>query len=123
MHRLYSMFPLGLPGLGLGLLRLSVAISLWPLPAGLATWLGESPLFWGTSFLFIALAAGIFTPFAAGLCLLLKCVDLIKPGAMPWTWSLAMALVCLALLLLGPGAYSLDSQLYGLRVMTLRPRR
>lgn len=123
MHRLYSMFPLGRPGLGLVLLRVAVAITLWPLPSGLTMWLGEQPMYWCAGALFIALLAGVFTPVAASLCLLLKCVGFIKPDAAPVSDLFAAALMSVALLLLGPGAYSLDSQLYGHRVMTLRPRR
>ncbi len=123
MHRLYSMFPPGPPGAGLVLLRLSVAITLWPLPSGLETWLGEQPLFWCATMLFIALAAGIFTPVMATLCLLLKCIELAKPSETPLEYLLSAALASLALFLLGPGAYSLDSHLYGRRVLTLRPKR
>ncbi|RDS80849.1 hypothetical protein DWU98_12960 [Dyella monticola] len=123
MHRLYPMFPLGLPGLGLGLLRLSVAITLWPLPMGLTVWLGQKPVFVMAAVLFIALIFGVFTPFAASLGLIFKLIEIIQPISMPMEWAVAMALICLALMLLGPGAYSMDSQLYGFRVLTLRPRR
>jgi hypothetical protein len=123
MHRLYSMFPLGLPGAGLVLLRLSVAITLWPLPSGLQTWVGEQPLFWLAAMLFIALAAGIFTPVMATACLFLKCVELAKPSDASPEYLLSTALTSLALFLLGPGAYSLDSHLYGRRVLTSRSKR
>jgi hypothetical protein len=122
MHRLYSMFPLGRPGVGLVLLRLAVAITLWPLPGGLAAWLGEQPVLWCAGALFIALLAGAFTPVAASLCLLLKCMAFAEPVAVPLEYLFAATLISLALLWLGPGAYSLDSQLYGHRVMTLRAR-
>jgi hypothetical protein len=123
MHRLYSMFPLGLPGVGLVLLRLAVAITLWPLPSGLESWLGEQPLFWCAAMLFIALAGGAFTPVVSTLCLLLKCIELAKPGEAALGYLLSAALASLALFLLGPGAYSLDSHLYGRRVLTLRSKR
>lgn len=123
MHRLYSMFPLGLPGAGLILLRISVALTLWPLPPGVETWLGERPLSWCAAMLFIALAAGIFTPVTATLCLLLKCAELAKPGEASLEYLFSTCLVSLALFLLGPGAYSLDSHLYGRRVLTPRPKR
>jgi hypothetical protein len=123
MHRLYSMFPLGLPGVGLVFLRLAVAITLWPPPNGLEMWLGEHVLFWGVFMLTLALTAGFVTPVAAALSLALKCVELARPGDMPVQYLACVALVSLALFLLGPGSYSLDSHLYGRRVLTVRPKR
>lgn len=123
MHRLYTMFPLGRPGVGLVLLRVAVAITLWPLPMGLTMWLGEQTMFWCAGALFIALLTGAFTPVTASLCLLLKCVAFIQPETAPVAYLFTAALIALALLLLGPGAYSFDSQLYGHRVLTLRPKR
>jgi hypothetical protein len=123
MHRLYSMFPLGLPGVGLVCLRLTVAITLWPPPPGLEAWLGERPLFWCAVVLAMVLCAGFVTPVAAGICLALKCVELAKPDTTPMQFVCCAVLASLALFLLGPGAYSLDSHLYGRRVLTIRPKR
>jgi hypothetical protein len=123
MHRLYSMFPLGLPGAGLVCLRLAVAITLWPLPYGLVMWLGERPLFWCAAVLAMVLCMGLVTPVAAGICLALKCVELVNLGATPFQFVACLALASLALFLLGPGAYSLDSRLYGRRVLIIRPKR
>jgi hypothetical protein len=123
MHRLYSMFPLGLPGVGLLFLRLAVAITLWPLPSGLEMWLGERALFWCAIALALMLGAGFVTPIAVSICLLLKCAELAKPDATPSPYVACAVLASLALFLLGPGAYSLDSLLYGRRVLTVRPKR
>jgi hypothetical protein len=123
MHRLYSMFPSGYPGAGLVLLRLAVTITLWPLPEALQTWPAGPFLIWCDAALLIALGAGLFTPIAALLCLLLKCVELATPGAAPIECLSNAALASLALVFLGPGAYSLDSQLYGRREWILQPRR
>jgi hypothetical protein len=80
-------------------------------------------MFWCAGALFIALLAGAFTPVVASLCLLLKCLEFVRPDATPLDYLINATLICLALLWLGPGAYSVDSQLYGLRVLTLRAKR
>jgi len=116
------MFPLGLAGVGLVLLRLSVALTLWPLSSDLEVWLGERTLFCCASVLFMTLAAGFLTPVAAAFCLLLKCLELAKPGTTPTEYLLSTAFASIALFLLGPGSYSLDSHLYGRRVLTLRSK-
>jgi hypothetical protein len=122
MHRLYSMFPPGFPGAGLVLLRLAVMISLWH-PEALQTWPAGQFLIWCDAALFIALGVGLFTPIAALLCLLLKCVELATSSVTPAEYPSGAALASLALVFLGPGAYSLDSQLYGRRELKLRPKR
>jgi hypothetical protein len=123
MHRLYSMFPSGFPGVGLVLLRVAVAITLWPLPETLRTWPLGHLLTWCDAALCIALGAGLFTPITALLCVLLKCLELVTPGTAPLEYLSAAALASLALVFLGPGAYSLDSQLYGRRELTLHSKR
>ncbi|HEL3779792.1 MULTISPECIES: hypothetical protein [Stenotrophomonas] len=106
MQRLFVMFPDRAPGIGLLWLRLCVAAALC-MPAPHA---GE----WSIPGLVVAamLALGALTPLAAvlatlGLYLL----------AQPW----ALAPLPLALLLLGPGAYSLDARLFGRRLLGRRP--
>lgn len=118
------MFPQGKPGIGLLLLRLSVAailLSAAPLapPAALPDWL--LPLVRGL--LTVALCAGALTPVAAPICLLLAALAL-------WTASLANPALAwlalpnaLALLLLGPGAYSVDAWLFGRRRLILPSAR
>jgi hypothetical protein len=123
MHRLYSMFPSGYPGAGLVLLRLAVMITLWPLPDTFETGSAVYFLIGCDAALLIALGAGLFTPIAALLCLVLKCAELATPGTVPVESLSSAALASLALLFLGPGAYSLDSHLYGRREWTLRRKR
>ena len=122
MQRLYSMFPIGLPGVGLLLLRLSLATSLWPIPHYLMPWLDEQALLWCVIVMSTALLAGALTPLAAGLGFLFKCMELIQPGAIPLAYTLSTALIAIAVFLLGPGAYSIDARLYGHRVLTLPPK-
>ena len=114
MQRLFSTFPSGPPGVGLFLLRTSVAAALvlsfsWsqgiPLAAVSLAWL-----------LCLALWVGFYTPIAASLAFvaqgILLCLRLLSPEA-----SVVPLLDALALALLGPGAYSLDARRFGRRVL------
>lgn len=123
MQRLYSLFPHGLPGLGLIGLRLAVALSLrehdpaayWPDAASALHWLAAA--------IGLGLIGGVLTPWLSLLSVASICVGWCL-GA--WAWSpgaLALALAGLALSLLGPGAYSLDAHLFGRRVLRLPERR
>ncbi|PZS71644.1 hypothetical protein [Stenotrophomonas maltophilia] len=106
MQRLFVMFPDRGPGLGLLWLRLCVAAALCGpgMPGG---WLSALCL------LAVAmLALGVLTPLAA----VMTAVGL---STLPGPWPLA--LLPLALLVLGPGAYSLDARLFGRRVIGRRP--
>jgi hypothetical protein len=97
--------------------------TLWPIPEAFQAWPGWHCLIWCNAALFITLGTGLFTPIAALLCLLLKCSELIAPGTLSVEYLSSTILASLALLLLGPGAYSLDAQLYGRRELILRPKR
>lgn len=110
MQRLFVMFPDRAPGVGLLLLRLGLAIALcragWPpaaWPAALAV-AGAG-----------LLLCGWLTPLAAALAWL----ALLLEGPPTWPWLC----VPLALLLLGPGAYSLDARRFGRRVLRHGPPR
>jgi hypothetical protein len=111
---LFSTFPSGRPGIGLLLLRVSVAVALllsfaWhqgiPVAAVAASWL-----------VCLVLCVGYFTPIAAvlafGLQGALLCLRLVSVEA-----GGVLLLDALALTLLGPGAYSLDARRFGRRVL------
>jgi hypothetical protein len=114
------MFPAGWPGVALLLLRASVAIALLledlAHRQGLSVWITGASLLAGT-----ALCAGLFTPIAAGIAL----------GIHAWIWwtlsvgTMASAAIfsldALALSLLGPGSYSIDSRRFGRHVVVLPP--
>jgi len=118
VQRLFSAFPSGAPGIGLLLLRVSVAVGLalsfsWhqgiPLAAVAASWL-----------VCAALCIGYFTPVFALLAFVLQeigrasCRERVCQGAVLLLDSLALAL-------LGPGAYSLDARRFGRRVLDVYP--
>jgi hypothetical protein len=120
VQRLFSMFPGGCPGVALLLLRASVAIALLleslAHGQGLSVWITGASLLAGT-----ALCAGLFTPIAAAIAL----------GLHVWIWwtlsagtlatDTVISLDAVALSLLGPGAYSIDSRRFGRHVVVLPP--
>ncbi|HZX77768.1 hypothetical protein [Lysobacter sp.] len=115
------MFPYAWPGVGLLLLRMTVA-------AGVVLLWRESPVF---AVLHAALAwlvalfllAGAVTPLACLLCCLLSITVLSRIGwSASSTPALMTGLCAAALALLGPGAYSLDAYLFGRRVVKLPGR-
>ena len=131
MQRLFSTFPGGMPGVALLLLRVVLGGTLL---AVCVRSLAASDGSWGTVVSGIlagasgaALLVGLVTPFVA-------VAGLVAIAAAPHTWGsedasllpgkLAMVLVVvigLALVLLGPGAFSLDSRLFGRREITFPP--
>src|SRR5262249_50083966 len=114
VQRLFSTFPSGLPGLGLFLLRLSVAVGValsfsWnqgiPHTVVVASWL-----------VCVALCIGYYTPIAAVLAFVLQ-GSLLLLRFSSVEASVVGLLHALALALLGPGAYSLDARRFGRRVL------
>jgi hypothetical protein len=117
MARLFSIFPSGKPGLALLLLRVSIAaaslIQLWELreAPSLSCCIVLIPI------LALLLCLGLFTPFVAALCLVVEALwfaTLTLP-----TLSILLISNSMVLALLGPGVYSLDARLFGLRVIEL----
>ena len=118
MQRLFSMFPPGLPGIGLLLLRSSVAIAL------LLEGYGHRQPLWiqaGTMLLSITLFAGYATPIAAGVGLLFHGLIWLTSGGGSAALVSIVSLDITALALLGPGAYSVDASLFGRRLVVLPP--
>lgn len=112
------MFPQGLPGIALVLLRVSVALTvLLPLYArhdGLPAWFVAALLL-----LAMMLVVGFLTPILGLLAMAVQFIG--APGlTLPSAAVIAAAtLNALALALLGPGAYSLDAVRFGRRVVDL----
>jgi putative oxidoreductase len=116
MQRLYSVFPNSLPGVGLLLLRLCDGLLL----------LAHSGILSGITMSLAGLAqlvaasagalvlVGLATPFAAALgAALLLCL------AAPMENHIALTTIGVSLVLLGPGAWSIDGRLYGRRRIDL----
>ena len=118
LQKLFSAFPAGWPGVGLLLLRMLVGVTLI---AQIVTRVRSSDLSasaWGIAAL-VLLAAG---------CLLLGFVTpvvavLIGLVSIAVAFNLNIVVLCAAITLLGPGAFSIDSRMFGRREIFIPSRR
>lgn len=121
MQKLFSMFPPGLPGLALLLVRASVVFAV------LLTTYGHRHLLpaWihGIAILIsVALSVGYLTPIAASTALVFDALLWLVVGVDNAAMAVIFALDAVALALLGPGAYSIDSFRFGRRLLVLPPQ-
>ena len=108
------MFAPGAPGAGLLLMRLAIAGSLLAhavATSGASALVVVNVLAAATGLLGLLLLAGLWTPLAAVMAGLAAAWIACGPGD-PAFWSFVCA-TCVALALLGPGAWSLDARLFG----------
>ncbi|HET9448066.1 MAG TPA: hypothetical protein VFO35_17505 [Steroidobacteraceae bacterium] len=116
------MFPPGLPGLALLLLRASVAVALlldaYGQREALPGWAHATVIL-----ISLVVSAGYLTPIVAGAALAFHTFMWLAAGADfdAAATALVFALDAMALALLGPGAYSLDSRRFGRRLVVLPP--
>lgn len=112
MQRLYAMFPDRGPGVGLLILRIAVGLMLLLGPQGQLLTLQGPWAMVGAWLAAVLVALGLLMPPALLMAMLLTLLRLPEPLAF------CVLMHCAALALLGPGAYSLDAQLFGRRVVT-----
>ena len=120
MQRLYSTFARGWPGVGLLCLRLITAISASPF--GVAG-LHPPPTLPGKVIEGAAgllLCAGIGTPIAGVVLAALAICAAFSTTGDPWS-QIQLAAMSAGLAMLGPGAWSIDSRLFGRKRLIREP--
>lgn len=115
MQRLFSSFPGGWPGVGLLLLRIAAAapllLAVFPLLSDDSGAAGVRFRLMGTASA-VLLLLGLGTPIGAALQMLIEGWSAFARGTFNPNQG-ALALIGLALMMLGPGQYSVDRRLYG----------
>jgi hypothetical protein len=116
---MFTMFPAGIPGFGLAILRFSAA------GAGIASVMsgGENCSNWiCIAFLpfGLALLLGLLTPVSCIGSLALQGVIIYQLGPVGIAHCALSILLATAVLMLGPGAYSIDARLFGRRRVVVR---
>jgi hypothetical protein len=123
VQRLFSIFPPGIAGVALVVLRFVVAATAIA-DVSKRSFLSPEPIvdvFVGL--MGLCLFLGFLTPYCATLCCLLE-VALLMTTATSNHLQLGMsALIAAAEVALGPGAYSLDARLFGRRLIKIPPGR
>jgi uncharacterized membrane protein YphA (DoxX/SURF4 family) len=117
------MFPSGAPGLALLVLRLVTIAWLHMDDMARFAFSPNLAVLILLEVLSVSLLVGVFTPYAACVAGVIKAVEIIGSGAFPgFLGGIALAHFVI-LLLLGPGAYSVDARLFGRRVTVLTAPR
>ena len=120
------MFPQGGPGLGLLLLRIATA-GMFALNLTHRFDFSSNALQWfivfSISLISIGLLLGFLTPILTIIACLAAVANLLLADQPIDVVYIIRTLTSAALVLLGPGAYSVDARLFGLRVTVVPPRR
>lgn len=120
VQRLLSLFPHGHAGIGLILLRCAVGTGLALLDPAALPWAQTGIAYFVAGVMVLALLAGLLTRWVAMICCFAAIAQLhdleFTLAILP---PLAFGLCAAALMLLGPGAYSMDAMLFGRRVVKI----
>lgn len=121
MQKLFVIFPDGAPGLGLLLLRIAASAGLIALPSRLGTnaWIGLLLV----TLVTIPLLIGFMTTLTALAAAVLESAFALSGELHAPLIEISTIAQLLSLALVGPGAYSLDSRLFGRRRLIFESRK
>ncbi len=117
------MFPHGAPGFALLLLRISVAAILLINAANCCGASSSRLLFVSVLLVSISLTVGFLTPYLSVIAFAFAVVNLLTGPHAGNPFYVFPIFDAVVLAVLGPGAYSLDSRLFGRSVSVLPPRK
>jgi uncharacterized membrane protein YphA (DoxX/SURF4 family) len=135
LQRLFSTFPGGRPGVGLLLLRAALGAVAVALGASeLSGPIGRTALVWSVACALLVgglgLIVGFLTPFASALVglsvlgIALAWLPAPELASLGVTLTVVLMVVtAIGVALLGPGAFSVDGQLFGRREIVIPPRQ
>ena len=120
------MFPQGGPGIGLLLLRIAAA-GMFALNLTHRFNFSSNALYWSVVLLIALISLGLLLGFLTSILTIIACIAaaanlLLTEQPVDAVYILRI-LTSAALFFLGPGAYSVDARLFGLRVTVVPPRK
>jgi putative oxidoreductase len=121
VQRLYSTFPNGTPGIGLLLLRLAVGGSLIAERISMLLPISPSPV-WVAHILLVCagvcICIGVWTPVMGAIQGIFELLMTLSRSN-GYEHHLLLAVLAISLAMLGPGAWSIDAQIFGRKRITI----